>query len=271
MSNEVTTTQNSHVMAALRSLKTNAAKVAARLPENTGKPYLRFTKNGEWVFGSDDNLLPFGTQVILNTLEVQEGFICWPHEDAPERKPLGERLFRVLQGEDPAAHPLDRITDPTVGGVMPWRRQGQIPLKVFSGKYAGNEMNAKQDSNGFMQMYDALIRDISAHVALLADDDMDYVYPICELRGGGYAPKKKSYGKWIHTPTLLIVGWADKNGNIDPGYEDEDDGEDAKPKLTKAAPEPTRRAQAPEPDPEPEDATPEVADEAPPARRRRRA
>lgn len=72
MTNEVTTPKAAG-LGALGALRTGLQNVRTRLPEIGSSPYLRLLKDGDWVFGQEDNAVAKGTEAIINPLSIRPG------------------------------------------------------------------------------------------------------------------------------------------------------------------------------------------------------
>jgi hypothetical protein len=244
MSNEVTT-PNSTGLGALGALRTGLANVRTKLPEVASSPYLRLLKDGDWVFGQEDNSVAKGTEAVINPLSIKHGYSCWTNRQPGEGKneSLGELMVGLNQPL-PAIHELQQHSDPITGRPVPWKDQLSMDVKFVSGKHKGTQVMYKVGSVGGLNACKTVLDAIMAKL----DDGTMFVCPIVTLDSDSY--KHATYGK-TYVPKLEIVGWMDLEGNEEAG--DEDDG----------APEPVTAKLAPPPEPEP------VAEE--PTRRRRRA
>lgn len=196
--NQVTNTAPSSV-GAISALKRNLANVRARIPNTASDPFLRLLKDGEWVFGQEDNVLKPGTEVIINTLSIQHGYTCWSNSDDQNAKNelLGEVMV-PLTAMPPAASEL-----PDHG--YPWKDQLQFDVKIITGIHKGKQVAYKVSSVGGMNAAKAVLDAIMARL----DEDTEHVFPIVQLGTDHY--KHKKWGK-TYTPVLNIVGWADING-----------------------------------------------------------
>ena len=247
MSNEVTTPRQTG-LGALGALKTGLANVRTKLPEVASSPYLRLLKDGDWVFGQDDNAVAKGTEAVINPLSIKHGYSCWTNRQPGEGKnePLGE-IMVGLNAALPAMHELDQKVDPQTGRPAPWKDQMSVDIKFISGRHKGAQVMWKVSSVGGLNAAKAILDAILTKL----DEGTPYVCPIVTLDSDHY--KHPTYGK-TYVPKIEVVGWMDLEGN-------EEDGDDAEPAaIAKQA--------APEPEPEPE---PEPAAAYEPARRRRRA
>jgi len=246
MTNEVTTPKAAG-LGALGALRTGLQNVRTRLPEIGSSPYLRLLKDGDWVFGQEDNAVAKGTEAIINPLSIRHGYSCWTNRQPGQGKneQLGEIMVGLAQPLQ-AVHELPQHSDPTTGTACPWKDQISLESKFIAGKHKGTQVMWKVSSvgglNAARQVLDAILSKL--------DEGTEYVCPIVSLNADSY--KHNTYGK-TYTPVLDIVGWANLEGAEEP-----DEGAEPVARIEQKA------APAPEPEPEVE----EVAEE--PARRRRR-
>ena len=240
MTNDVTNTRTS-ALGALQALKANLQNVRARLPEGGGTQYMRLLKDGEWVFGQEDNAIAPGDEAIINPMSIKQGYSCWTNRAQGEgnHELLGELMVSLNQSLA-QPHELPQHTDPKNGSIVPWKDQLSFDLKMITGKYAGTQLQFKTGSRGGLNAIGAIMDAISARL----DENTEFICPIISIQSDSY--KHKSYGK-TYVPKLEIVGWADINGN--------EEGGDA----------PKAIAHQPEPEPEPE----QEADDGSTRRRRR--
>jgi hypothetical protein len=244
MSNEVTTPKNTG-LGALGALKTGLANVRTKLPEVASSPYLRLLKDGDWVFGQEDNAVAKGTEAVINPLSIKHGYSCWTNRQPGEGK--NESLGEIMVGLNqplPAMHELPQHSDPSNGRPAAWKDQLSMDVKFVIGKHKGTQVMWKVGSVGGLNAAKGILDAIMTKL----DEGTPFVCPIVTLDSDHY--KHTTYGK-TYVPKIEVVGWMDLEGNEEEG--DEDDG----------APEPVTAKLAPPPEPEP------VAEE--PARRRRRA
>jgi hypothetical protein len=242
MSNEVTK-PNQTGLGALGALKTGLANVRTKLPEVASSPYLRLLKDGDWVFGQEDNAVAKGTEAVINPLSIKHGYSCWTNRQPGEGK--NESLGEIMVGLNqplPAMHELPQHSDPATGRPAPWKDQMSVDIKFVTGKHKGTQVMWKVGSVGGLNAAKGILDAIMAKL----DEGTSFVCPIVTLDSDSY--KHATYGK-TYVPKIEVVGWMDLEGNEE---DTEDDG----------APEPvTAQLAAPEPEP--------VAEE--PTRRRRRA
>lgn len=250
MNTEVTTAKQTG-LGALGALKTGLANVRTKLPEVASSPYLRLLKDGDWVFGQEDNAVAKGTEAVINPLSIKHGYSAWTNRQPGEGK--NENLGEIMVGLNaalPAMHELEQKVDPQTGRSAPWKDQMSVDIKFLSGKHKGTQVMWKVSSVGGLNAAKGILDAILAKL----DEGTPFVCPIVTLDSDSY--KHATYGK-TYVPQIEIVGWMDLEGN----EEDSDE-----PAAALDAPKPVDEVVKAEPEPEPEQ-----ADEAAPPRRRRRA
>lgn len=250
MSNEVTTPKSTG-LGALGALRTGLQNVRTRLPDLATSPYLRLLKDGDWVFGQEDNAVAKGTEAIINPLSIRHGYSCWTNRQPGQGKneALGEIMVGLSQPL-PAIHELPQHSDPVTNTICPWKDQVAMDLKFIGGKHKGTQVMWKVSSVGGLNAAKAIFDAIFAKL----DEGTEFVCPIIALDADSY--KHSTYGK-TYVPVLKIVGWANLQGE-----EEGDDTVDGPASVARIE----QKAQ-PEPKPEPE---PAEAPAEEPARRRRR-
>jgi hypothetical protein len=250
MSNDVTT-PNKTGMAALGALRSGLQTVRTKMPEIASSPYLRLLKDGDWVFGQEDNAIAKGTEAVINPLSVKHGYSCWTNRQPGEGKnvSLGE-IMVGLNTPLQAIHELEAHKDPETGRPAPWKDQMSVDVKFVTGKHKGTQVMWKVSSVGGLNAAKGILDAILARL----DEATPFVCPIVTLDSDSY--KHATYGK-TYVPKIEVVGWMDLEGN--------EEGDDVV-----AGPEAVKRVEKqPEPEPEPEVEEAEVATDEPPRRRRR--
>ena len=250
MSNEVTAAKQTG-LGALGALKTGLANVRTKLPEVAGSPYLRLLKDGDWVFGQEDNAVAKGTEAVINPLSIKHGYSAWTNRQPGEGK--NENLGEIMVGLNaalPAMHELEQKVDPQTGRPAPWKDQMSTDIKFLGGKHKGTQVMWKVSSVGGLNAAKGILDAILTKL----DEGTSFVCPIVTLDSDSY--KHTTYGK-TYVPQIEIVGWMDLEGN----EEDSDE-----PAAALDAPKPVDEVVKAEPELEPEQ-----TDEAAPPRRRRRA
>lgn len=235
-------------MGALGALRTGLQNVRTKLPEVGGSPYLRLLKDGDWVFGQEDNAVVKGTEAVINPMSIKHGYSCWTNRQPGQGKneSLGE-LMVGLGAPLPAMHELPQHSD--AGVPCPWKDQIAMDVKFIGGKHKGAQVQWKVSSVGGLNAARVILDAILTKL----DEGTEFVCPIIALDSDHY--RHATYGK-TYTPKLEVVGWMDLEGNEEGG----DDVVSGPAEVKRVTAQP-----APEPDPEPEVAAEE------PVRRRRRA
>jgi hypothetical protein len=248
--NEVTTPKNAG-LGALGALKSGLANVRTKLPEVASSPYLRLLKDGDWVFGQEDNAIAQGTEAVINPLSIKHGYSCWTNRQPGQGKneSMGEIMVGLNQHLQPV-HELPQHTDPATGNTCPWKDQLSMDVKFVSGKHKNTQVMWKVSSVGGLNAAKGILDAILGRL----DEDTPFVCPIVTLESDHY--KHATYGK-TYTPKIEVVGWMDLEGNEEGDDKVEGPAAVARVTKTEAAPEPAEEPEAP------------AAEEAP--RRRRRA
>ena len=88
------------------------------------KVYITF-KNGEYLYGAEDELIPLGTRFIANMPGLRVGWKRWSAgrvtDDLLDLLAVGGRLITIA-GEEPImqAHLVTRISDTALRRTTPW-------------------------------------------------------------------------------------------------------------------------------------------------------
>lgn len=228
--------------------------------------FLNFNGNtGELTFGSDDIVLPDGSTVVSDMINMSAGWICWKNSE-----PVEEVLIPVTQGKAPLEHELKDhgpYDDPDDG----WREAISIPM-IIEGvdgdpnhELVGTKLLFKTSTGGAVRSCKKLSGSFGK-----AFREHSGELPVVEITTESYTPRDKKYGKKFAI-NFKIVDWLDESGLAEIVGELNDEGgeylpEDDEP-ITAAAPEPEP---ASEPEPEPEPAPePEEEPASPPMRQAR--
>ena len=140
MTNEVTTPKSTG-LGALGALRAGLQNVRTKLPEIGGSPYLRLLKDGDWVFGQEDNAVAKGTEAVVNPLSIKHGYSAWTNRLAGQGK--NENLGEIMVGLGqplPAMHELESKVDPQTGATCPWKDQLSMDIKFLDGKHKGTQV-----------------------------------------------------------------------------------------------------------------------------------
>lgn len=196
--------------AALPANVTNMASALAMSAGTAGTGggsdlFMRFTKFGEWTFGSDNTEAEEDSVWAVNPIGFTHGFIAWD-QDNTSNGPTGELMVSATQPM-PAQDEL-----PDVAGS--WAKCVGIALRCTNGEDEGIQVVFKTSSTGGRKAYAELVQ---AVVAQLAKDPGSPV-ALVSLANDHYI--HKTFGK-IFTPEINVVGWADMDGEAAAAEEEE--------------------------------------------------
>lgn len=171
-----------------------------------GGLFLRFTKQGEWLFGQDQDDVEEGERFAVNPMSFTNGYIGWENGAV-----VGEHMCSVMDGMPCSQADLEPITGK--GQSDGWSAQLGLSMKSLD-EDEPLELRYNATSRGGKQAIGTLADEISARML----EDANSCVPIIELDADSY--KHKQYGK-IFTPILSVVAWADSNGVVVEEVEDE--------------------------------------------------
>lgn len=189
-----------------------AFQAAADSMQGEGKPILKFNK-GRWLLGQDDEILEPNTEIAVNVMEAETGWIFW-RDGKPE-----ERLFvRIASGRKPEmrsslGHDDQALweTDKEGKPVDPWARVWEIPAREIDGDQ--REVTIAGGSKGFEKAAKKLFNQFGQEGKLNQGK-----VAVVQLGAGTY--KHPTWGL-TDEPYLTITRW------IDPPVDLEDDDEPA--------------------------------------------
>lgn len=212
MSKEVSNTPDFGVPMDISALETGLAetRAEANVSDTSGLPYLRLQKDGDFVFGSDDDEVADNDQWAINPYSITKGAVAW----GDESNKLGEVMV-------PFNQPLpDFSALPDVGAE--WKHQVGYQLQCIKGDNEGVAVQYNTTSLGGRKAHKKMIDAILAQIKV----DKTAPVPVVVLEADSY--KHKKYGK-IYTPIFKITGFIDMDGLI---VSDEDEPEEeVKPKT----------------------------------------
>jgi hypothetical protein len=169
-----------------------AARVAA------SAAFLKFIK-GSYYFGTDENELPLGTEVVPNMIEARVGWLKWRGGEVIE-----EKLFPWATG-----HPyredlgdMDRElweVDDNGKALDPWAETATVPLK---NPQSGEEFVFSTSSTGGRQAVSKLVM-AWRHGVSQGKSGL----PVITLGADTY--KHRKFGP-VHFPVFKIVRWQDE-------------------------------------------------------------
>ena len=186
MSNEISIFNNPTVANNLqRMLHDNAAG---------GKAFLKFGKDGKWVYGVEETEITEDIRLAVNPGSIVIGFIAWCDGQAVEEM-AGIASPPVVRENLPD---VETDIDPNTGKPGGWKAQLGVDLKMLSG--VQTEMAFKTSSQGGREALTNLLQAMQLHAAA----DPSTPVPVVKLSNASYTHKK--YGK-IYKPVLEPVDW----------------------------------------------------------------
>ena len=183
--------------------------------------YMKMTKSGQWLFGSENDEVEENSQWLIDPRESQAGFVSWGDSGGP---PVAEVMGG---GKRP---PVNRADLPDTG--FPWDVQKAIQMVCISGDDAGTAVLYKTNSKGGLTAITRVLQDVTARAR--AGDAK--VFPIVTLH---HTTGKSNWGM-VSYPELKQQDWIDV-----------DDFE-----AMAGGDGPAEALPEPEPEPEPEPPTP---------------
>ena len=154
-----------------------------------GRPLLRMLRNGEFVFGQNNEPVQEGSQWAVNIVSLAHGWVKWV-----ESEKVGESMVSMS---------MPKPVKPGEG----YQEQRSVELRCLDGDDAGTEVRYNTNSYGGLNAFDGLLVAMQNHWTV----DPVHVCPVLELHSKPYDHKK--YGETFN-PVLVIVGWVDMNGNF---------------------------------------------------------
>ena len=158
-----------------------------------GKPFMRLSRAGEYIYGPQNIDVQQGSQWAVNLAGLEHGWVCWGD---------GELLGQIMCS---VQLPLP-VRPATIEGYA-FEGQWGMGLACVKGDDKGLEVVYKNNSLGFRKAFDKLLSDIRSRYVI----DQQFYWPVIELLTSDYPHKK--YGK-IFEPIFNIVGWADAEGQM---------------------------------------------------------
>jgi hypothetical protein len=194
------------------SLMKGIEQTRSTITTGGGKPFLRLTRAGDYIYGPQNIDVQDGSQWAVNLAALEHGWVCWGDGEL-----LGQIMVDVRLPQPARPLPLEGYA---------FEAQFGMGLACISGEDKGLEVIYKNNSLGYKKAFDQLLADIRARYII----DQIFYWPVLELLTSSYPHKK--YGQ-IFEPIFKIVGWADAQGNL----------QSAKPRVVAPpAEEPTLRA-----------------------------
>ena len=194
------------------SLMKGIEQTRSTITTGGGKPFLRLTRAGDYIYGPQNIDVQDGSQWAVNLAALEHGWVCWGDGEL-----LGQIMVDVRLPQPARPLPLEGYA---------FEAQFGMGLACITGEDKGLEVIYKNNSLGYKKAFDQLLADVRARYLL----DQAFYWPVLELLTSSYPHKK--YGQ-IFEPVFKIVGWADAQGNL----------QSAKPRAVRPpAEEPTLRA-----------------------------
>jgi hypothetical protein len=195
------------------SLMKGIEQTRSTITTGGGKPFLRLTRAGDYIYGPQNIDVQDGSQWAVNLAALEHGWVCWGDGEL-----LGQIMVDVRLPQPARPLPIEGYA---------FEAQFGMGLACISGEDSGLEVIYKNNSLGYKKAFDQLLADVRARYAV----DQAFFWPVLELLTSSYPHKK--YGQ-IFEPVFKIVGWADAQGNL----------QSAKPRAVArpTAEEPTLRA-----------------------------
>jgi hypothetical protein len=187
------------------SLMAGIEQTRSHIGTGGGKPYLRLSRAGDFIYGPQNVDVEDGSQWAVNLSSLQHGWVCWGD---------GEMLGQIMA----SVRSPQPQRPPAIEGYG-FEQQFGMELACVSGDDAGVEVVYRNNSLGFKKAFDQLLADIRARYPV----DQAFYWPVITLASSSYPHKK--YGQ-IFEPIFKIVGWADADGNL----------QSAKPRAVRPAP-----------------------------------
>ena len=176
----------------------------SNISDNDGMSYLKLTKGGFWVYGSDDMETEEDSLWAVNPASFATGYIAW----GDASNVLGEEMAPVTD------EPILKASLPDVGGQ--WNQQVAMQLVCVSGEDTGTQVLYKSSSHGGRKRFNEFLQQVL--VQLTSGVAGDKVVPVIKLESDSY--KHKKYGQ-IYQPVFTIDKWVTMSDGFDTAAADE--------------------------------------------------
>lgn len=238
--------------------------------------YVKFNgKTGEYTYGTDDEEIAPGTQIIVDFDLITHGYQCWVDDAVVDRQsvPVASGQ-KIMENELDDHGPYEKHDDGSSDG---WQPVHAMPFII---DYADDDnayllqLSSMGGIKALQKLYGAYGKTFQSKI----DDDGNYMLPFIELDEGSYKSKKKKVGM-IHFPIFTIVDWIPRDevaeliAKLNPDAEPAEEEEEVEEKPARRATAPVKAEKAPagrraaaKVEPE-EDEKPEVVAEKPAGRR----
>ncbi len=183
--------------------------------------YLKLSKGGFWVYGSDDIEVEDGAKWAVDPRSFATGYVCWGASEI-----LGEEMASIH------ADPITLANLPQL--EKPWVAQVSMQMVCINGEDKNTAVVYKNSSQGGRQRYNEFLQQVLAQYS--GNEGTDKIVPVIELGEDSY--KHKEYGK-IYKPLFHIKEWM----TMDQGFDDVDEsGAPKSEPVPEADPEPAKPA-----------------------------
>jgi hypothetical protein len=198
------------------SLMKGIEQTRSTITTGGGKPFLRLTRAGDYIYGPQNIDVQDGSHWAVNLAALEHGWVCWGDGEL-----LGQIMVDVRLPQPARPLPIEGYA---------FEAQFGMGLACVTGEDKGLEVIYKNNSLGYKKAFDQLLADVRARYMI----DQAFFWPVLRLETSSYPHKK--YGQ-IFEPVFTIVGWADAQGNL----------QSDKPRVVARPPaeEPTLRAAQP--------------------------
>ena len=190
------TTQLATMTNLLGALET--ATVAISADGGSNASFMKFTKSGEWLFGSEETEVEQGSTWAVNPESFIQGYQAWDDDSNLE----GEEFAVVT---DP---PIIKADLKQVDGQ--WKKLVGFQMICISGEDKGSNVIYKTTSMGGVKAVSKLMQSVVKQIRTKPDSGK--FVPVIELEGESY--KHKKYGK-VYTPLLDVTSWTDSGATPD--------------------------------------------------------
>lgn len=173
----------------------NLQQFADTIQTNTGRPWVIFSKQGEWTIGQDRVVIKPSERWAVNPQAFKHGFIGWND---------GKKVGEVMA---PHGTPIDQSTLEPIKSDKDedgWKAQLSLDVKSLDD---GTEGTYSTGTYGGLQAVKGLVEAIVAQF----NTDPAHAVPIIHLKTDSY--KHRRYGE-VFTPVIEVIAWADMEGNV---------------------------------------------------------
>jgi hypothetical protein len=208
------TKENPMHESALKTIANNRSALAAFEEEGRSAlagltTFLKFTKQGEWIWGTEENEVEDTEELAVNMATYAKGCICWD-----DGNPIDEVMEFVASGREVSKSDL-KDHGVEIGDGDGWKEQRAVDLKILPD---GTELHFATTSKGGRYALSDLARRFASRVKAGEKD----LVPVVQLSGGSYEHKR--YGT-IATPVIEITRWTNEEALSSAGLDiaNEDD------------------------------------------------